>query len=719
MRDTFVYLLQNLLIIDLVVLTLWILDKKFSGKMGHLWRKILWLIICIRMVIPVEIQLQDIKENWTGVQIELEVEVNEKPVVSAKQETTTKVDSVQIYEPVTSEESDISGKDSLDTTVTLEKRKTIREIWTEYWGIILAVIWLIGFGISLFYHIFQYYLVKEFYFEEATECNDERIFALLNKNCKKHHIRNCPQLLEKDGAATPMTFGYVRRKLVYPPNIYNEEEMSLILQHELVHLKLWDSWYKTFLLIVCDLYWFNPIFLLMKHMAYQDVEYVCDEYVTKKMNDEEKQSYGTAILKTVVGKSEKGVPSMVQFAVSKKRLKSRLHNLFEFRNWYLGIVPLLFTFIVMSAFIMGISFSIKEVPVSAAGDVIVTVEDMRDSVAGTYYTDSLDAISNQKDLESCYVTDRFTGWNHYYIDTDGVLWGTGGNNLWQLGIADENDRGSYEAEYSEPVKIAEHVIHVDANVNSEFVIWLTADGDLYGLGANLCGILRMPVVPNEKFNPDLNLAPEPQLLMTDVAFASAGQTCISVLTKDGKVWWWGEMSATTGTSGAGLMYSEEPKLMLENARYTVCDGHTAAAIDQNNNLWLWGCNVWGQCGKDGIDYVAEPYMACSDVEMVWVDLLSSKQNVYDVEQWKGMNPYSLTTEENVVDYTYTTFVRKTDGKMYACGIDLGHYVKSVALFGDIYISGAEQPENYTRDYSPYFLLISVEEIQTREPKWKL
>ena len=50
------------------------------------------------------------------------------------------------------------------------------------------------------------------------------------------------------------------------------------------------------------------------------------------MEPEEKQIYGTAILKTVNSKSAKAVPSMVQFAVNKTELKKRLNNLFIFEK---------------------------------------------------------------------------------------------------------------------------------------------------------------------------------------------------------------------------------------------------------------------------------------------------------------------------------------------------------------------------------------------------
>ena len=334
-----------------------------------------------------------------------------------------------------------------------------------------------------------------------------------------------------------------------------------------------------------------------------------------------------------------------------------------------------------------------------------SVED--EPIASTYGTDDLQALERQKDVVSSYITERFTGFNHYFIDENGTLWGTGNNENWQLGIPKKTDINNLDVSYAEPVRIAEDVIHVDASVNSVFVIYLTADGKLYGLGANTYGVLRMPLIEEEMLNPWLNLAAEPQLLMEHVAFASAGRTSVSVLTEDGQVYWWGLFQATTGTSGVGKFYSQEPMLMLENARYTVCGCDSAAAIDADNNLWTWGCNVWGQCGEDAPDYIKEPILADTDVEMVWVELLSSRQNIFDVEAWMGMNPYN--DPDTGCLYSYTTFARKTDGKMYACGMDLGHNSKNVYYYGDLYIENSDYPELYLRDYTADFLQIAVEE----------
>lgn len=74
--------------------------------------------------------------------------------------------------------------------------------------------------------------------------------------------------------------------------------------------------------------------------------------------------------------------------------------------------------------------------------------------------------------------------NLYQIDEDHVLWGCGRNNYGQLGQGTQDD-GFHEG----MVKIAENVVHVDYS-QSGFVIFLTDDHKLYGIGNAGCGALQ-------------------------------------------------------------------------------------------------------------------------------------------------------------------------------------------------------------------------------------
>ena len=723
MRDTFLYLLQNLLILDILILVLWALDKKSQWKTGHLWRKVIWLFICIRMIFPFELHLSDMHENWKGFQIEIEVEKEKQPVeteiIVEKKENDN---GVQIYEPVVIEKQEHAHAENSfpNSKQEIPQKALFKDLLRDSWEMVILLIWGIGFILMLFYHVFQYYLVKDFYFEDAFVTKDERLIEHFHHLCRKYHIKQIPVLMEKEDAATPMTFGYIHRKLVFPPNVYAKRELTLILKHELTHIKNYDSWYKTFVLIVCDLYWFNPVFLLMKQLAYKDAEYVCDEIVTRNMEPEEKKIYGTAILKTVHSISSKAVPSMVQFAVNKAELKKRLNNLFIFDNWKKGIFPFVICVVIVFVSIVGISVSIKEVVVKPSNvqtdsaNIMIKAESEKIEPVKTYYTNDLEALNRQKDIESSYITEKYCFSNLYYIDEDGILWGKGRNNNWQLGINNEEDIDSLENNYEEPIKIAENVIHVDTSSNGYFVIWLTKDGKLYGLGANAGGALLMDPYTLGISSYEGKLTTEPVLLMENVTYASAGRESISAINSKKEVWWWGTFAAWTGSSGPGQMQELMPKLMLENAKYAVCGSDSASAIDENNQLWTWGCNVWGQCGVDTSetgDYLKEAKMVCETVEMVWSETLSTRQNSFEHEFIKENENRNLMHQ---LDIAYTTFIRKTDGKYYACGIDLGANRKSVDYFGDMYIEDVEDASSYLRNYSYEFLPIQMEEKPQEE-----
>ena len=81
---------------------------------------------------------------------------------------------------------------------------------------------------------------------------------------------------------------------------------------------------------------------------------------------------------------------------------------------------------------------------------------------------------------------RTAGGNRFYIDSGSVLWGYGSNDYGQLGNGQRDELGVF---YSEPIRIASDVVSVDMSMNGYFCIYLTSDGKLYGMGADIDHIL--------------------------------------------------------------------------------------------------------------------------------------------------------------------------------------------------------------------------------------
>ena len=62
---------------------------------------------------------------------------------------------------------------------------------------------------------------------------------------------------------------------------------------------------------------------------------------------------------------------------------------------------------------------------------------------------------------------------------------------------DTDDTGQYYEDYQ---KIAEHVVHVDCSVNGYFMVYLTENGDLYGVGDNMDGLMMNDVSEDPEYD---------------------------------------------------------------------------------------------------------------------------------------------------------------------------------------------------------------------------
>lgn len=344
-----------------------------------------------------------------------------------------------------------------------------------------------------------------------------------------------------------------------------------------------------------------------------------------------------------------------------------------------------------------------------------TLSEEEDITYPVYEVESIDNLqldNKEFHIENYYIKNQSNNLNRYYIDSDNVLWGYGRNDYGQLGNGEQNSLGDY---VMTPQKIAENVVHVDAN--QYFTIYLTEKGELYGIGANLNGIMGMEITEDYITNPAAVAASTPVCLLQDVRYARVTMRGIAALKKDGSVWWWGEIITTSAKNiekAVGLQYSK-PVKMLDHAIYVTCGQFCMAAIKEDGTLWTWGNNTFGSCGYDSgdRDFIEEPVRVLEDVKMVWMDEIrfdTIEKTVCD----GYISPYRC-------QYPYVTFVEKKDGSVYACGYEVeGEESKSwtYLLYGDI-LRTDEDPDfpPVTVTYSDVFQRISIKE-KDRQPQLK-
>ena len=275
--------------------------------------------------------------------------------------------------------------------------------------------------------------------------------------------------------------------------------------------------------------------------------------------------------------------------------------------------------------------------------------------AGDLYDMRLDAQT----IEDYYMKSCGDQFNLYTIDEDGVLWGSGHNEYAQIGL------GYADEEFHEQKsKIAEHVVHVDYS-QKDFVVYLTEEGKLYGLGNDSTYMLlqhtEMPV--EDLAYPTKRYVTSPALLLEDVSYARCGRDDVVALKKDGTVWTWGMIWNYQSTGYCITM----PQQILTDVKMITGGWFNHAALKEDGTLWTWGYNFSGNCGTDKATMIETPVQVAEDVQCVWTGLLNysaKEDDITDMEEFGN-------------DYVDNTIIEKTDGTFYACGMGVGD--KSVVL----------------------------------------
>ena len=238
-----------------------------------------------------------------------------------------------------------------------------------------------------------------------------------------------------------------------------------------------------------------------------------------------------------------------------------------------------------------------------------------------------------------YITSAATGDCLYYMDAEGVLYGTRNSGS-------QYSRFLREDEEATVTKIAENVIHVDC-CELDVAAWITAGGQLYVAGSDL-----------EYFwqNAGTEYA-SPYLLMGGVRYVRCGRADIVIMKEDGTVWVWGTVS--DGQFQGSSERLAEPLKLLENAVMITGTQYSHAALLKDGTVWTWGGNVCGECGIPvGRVPMFSVVCAAQDVQAVWMGEL---QYNLGCTQWERYTQYPREDGYN------NLIIKKRDGNFMVCG----------------------------------------------------
>ena len=261
-------------IVIAAVLVLRLVLKKAPKKYVCL----LWLLVGLRLLCPFEI------ESSFSLQPELDsVVLNQTANVTLPGFDTTvelpKEDATEIgdTENAVTERTDIEkipGTYHTESTSFLyvEEEEKLRPM---NYGDIAAVVWLVGASALAVYSLISYLLLKR-RVREAVRIGDG--------------------VWECGGLDTAFILGYLRPRIYLPVGL-SVENRRFILDHEWMHLRRLDHWFKLVGYAALAIHWFNPLVWVSYILLCRDIEMACDESVVKNMALEERKAYSAALLR--------------------------------------------------------------------------------------------------------------------------------------------------------------------------------------------------------------------------------------------------------------------------------------------------------------------------------------------------------------------------------------------------------------------------------------
>ena len=204
-----------------------------------------------------------------------------------------------------------------------EREANARRATLTLWDA-LAAVWLAGFGVILVVqgrrHMRFVRTCRRWRRSVMQAKTREEFDALRRDICPRSRasLAICPAV------ETPMLMGFFRPVVFLPDESLSGEELTMVLKHELTHLRRRDLWAKAGLLFMAAANWFNPAAWMLLRWAAFAQETACDERVTAGGSPQDKIFYSETILRTIRHQARLHTAFTTAFYSGKKGMKRRI-----------------------------------------------------------------------------------------------------------------------------------------------------------------------------------------------------------------------------------------------------------------------------------------------------------------------------------------------------------------------------------------------------------
>lgn len=303
----------------------------FKGKMSPRLQYLLWLLVLLRLLLPVSIgESAASVMNYVPEQESIRWEDVQARLADAPQSPL----QPNVEEPITAPQPEKNTlSDKLNNPVSEKAGQTAEPIYLEEkvdWTTLLQTLWLIGAGVVLM----------------CVLGSNLRFSRKIRRSRRMHSTYKRLPVYECAWLETPCMFGLFRPAIYLSAEI-SGEELEHVLCHEYGHYRQGDHIWALLRGCCLALHWYNPLVWLAARLSKRDGELACDEHVTRGLDSKERTRYGQTLIRLSCARRESMFCTATTMAGKGRELKERVEYIAKqprMMAWAVAVILLIAVF---------------------------------------------------------------------------------------------------------------------------------------------------------------------------------------------------------------------------------------------------------------------------------------------------------------------------------------------------------------------------------------
>ncbi|USG65486.1 M56 family metallopeptidase [Brevibacillus ruminantium] len=319
-----------------VALVVMVVLKLFRHRLTPRIRHIIWLIVLVRMLVPVlpasPISMFSLLDIGTRLEQSFSAQ---KPEPQAA--TTDLQQTIPLPIPPTPiEKLPADNKGPSEERTSDENRIGHLQTPSTYPAAvqIASVVWLTGV-IGFMLYLSTFLVRMQLKRKELRLVTEPHILSIMIKSCRLYGLQKPIPVYTGNFVSSPFVSGLFRPYIYLPEGIckdFGDDQLFHIFSHELAHYKRKDIVLNAISSFTLAIHWMNPLAWLSIRQMKAEQELACDAYVLELLGEAEAVPYGMTVIEGVKRYSSNRQPHLLSFYGAKTELERRIHMIKSFKQ---------------------------------------------------------------------------------------------------------------------------------------------------------------------------------------------------------------------------------------------------------------------------------------------------------------------------------------------------------------------------------------------------